>query len=188
MKPALFLDRDGVIIVEKHYLKDWKEVELIQGVGDALRRAQEAGFALFIVSNQSGIGRGLITPLESDQCFKRTLYLLENYGVHISGVYVAPEHPDQPSVGRKPSPHFVLQAIREFNIDPDESHFIGDRLGDLQCGKNAGLKSSILVLTGYGQKNLAECQREMPEAVVCKDLPAAVTTILEAKDFRYENK
>src|SRR4051812_39194272 len=178
MKSALFLDRDGVIIVEKHYLKDWKEVELIAGVGEALRRAQEAGFLLFIVSNQSGIGRGLITPFESDQCFKRTLYMLEQYGVHISGVYVAPGHPDQPSIGRKPSPHFVLQALREHNVDPNGSYFIGDRLGDLQCGINAGLKASILVLTGYGTKNLQECQTAMPHVGVCKDLPAAVDLII----------
>jgi D-glycero-D-manno-heptose 1,7-bisphosphate phosphatase len=179
VKPALFLDRDGVIIVEKHYLKDWKEVELLPGVGPALKKARTAGYDLFIVSNQSGIGRGLITPEQSDECFARTLDLLAQQGVDIVETYVAPEHPDHPSIGRKPSPHFVNEAITQFSLDRDASYFIGDRLSDLQCGKNAKLKGSILVLTGYGQKNHAECVAALPETIVCADLAAAVDMILD---------
>lgn len=181
MRPALFLDRDGVIIVEKHYLKDWKEVELLPGVGPALKKAMNAGFLLFIVSNQSGIGRGLITPQESLQCFDRTLHLLNQHDVQIAEIYVAPEHPDEPSVGRKPSPYFVEQAIEKFHVERSESYFIGDRLADLQCGKNAKLKGSILVMTGYGQKNHAECVREMPEAMVAISLKEAVDMILDSR-------
>jgi D-glycero-D-manno-heptose 1,7-bisphosphate phosphatase len=177
---ALFLDRDGVIIVDKHYLKEWNEVELIPGSGNALKRAQDAGFVLFIVSNQSGIGRGKITPYESDMCFKRTLFLLEEHGVQIKKVYVAPEHPDLPSVGRKPSPHFVLEAIREFGINPDQSYFIGDRRSDLECGRNAGLLDSILVMTGEGQSSSVECGLDMPECKQVADLAAAVDMILRA--------
>lgn len=177
---ALFLDRDGVIIVDKHYLKDWKEVELIPGSGAALKRAQDLGFTLFIVSNQSGIGRGKITPYESDMCFKRTLFLLEQHGVTISAVYVAPEHPDLPSVGRKPSPHFVLEALRDFNIDPKRSYFIGDRRSDLECGKNAGLRASILVMTGDGESNREECAAALPECWQVADLAAAVEMILKS--------
>ncbi len=181
MKPALFLDRDGVIIVEKHYLKDWKEVELLPGVGTALKRAQDAGFELFIVSNQSGIGRGLILESESEMCFERTRYLLEQHGVKIKEIFVAPEHPDEPSIGRKPSPHFVNLAASKYDIDKSKSYFIGDRLSDLLCGKNANLRASILVMTGYGQKNLAECAREMPEALTAVSLGEAVAMILENK-------
>jgi D-glycero-D-manno-heptose 1,7-bisphosphate phosphatase len=184
MKPALFLDRDGVIIVEKHYLKDWKEVELLPGVGTALKRAQDAGFELFIVSNQSGIGRGMILESESAMCFERTNYLLEQCGVKIAETYVAPEHPDQPSIGRKPSPHFVNQAIEKYLIDRSRSYFIGDRLSDIECGKNAQLKGSILVLTGYGQKNHDECVRAVPETIVHADLRTAVAYILEQDNAR----
>jgi D-glycero-D-manno-heptose 1,7-bisphosphate phosphatase len=182
MNKALFLDRDGVIIVDKHYLKDWNQVELIPGAGDALKRAKDAGYSLFIVSNQSGIGRGKITPYESDMCFKRTLFLLEQHGVVINAVYVAPEHPDQPSIGRKPSPHFVLEALRDFNIDPKKSYFIGDRLSDLECGKNAGLLASILVLTGDGEKNREEVRAAMPESGQAADLADAVEMILISED------
>jgi D-glycero-D-manno-heptose 1,7-bisphosphate phosphatase len=178
MKPALFLDRDGVIIIDKDYLKDWQEVQLIDGVGPALRCAQDAGFLLFIVSNQSGIGRGKITMAESDMCFKRTLFLLEQFGVKITEVYVAPEHPDEPSIGRKPSPHFVLEAIKKYDVDPSKSYFIGDRLSDLQCGKRANLASSILVMTGYGRQNKENCVAEMPECGIANDLAAAVHAIL----------
>jgi D-glycero-D-manno-heptose 1,7-bisphosphate phosphatase len=162
---ALFLDRDGVIIVDKHYLKDWNEVELIPGAGEALKRAQDLGFVLFIVSNQSGIGRGKITIAESNACFLRTIELLAQHGVEIppGKVYVAPEHPDEPSIGRKPSPHFVLEAIRDYGIDPKRSHFIGDRRSDLECGINAGLASSILVMTGEGAANSDECAADLPQ-------------------------
>jgi D-glycero-D-manno-heptose 1,7-bisphosphate phosphatase len=178
MNKALFLDRDGVIIVDKHYLKDWNQVELIPGAGESLKRAQDAGYKLFIVSNQSGIGRGKITPYESDMCFKRTLFLLEQHGVSISAVYVAPEAPDRPSIGRKPSPHFVLQALREFNVDPKQSFFIGDRLSDLECGKNAGLLGNILVLTGEGEANREKVREAMPESGQADDLADAVEMII----------
>jgi D-glycero-D-manno-heptose 1,7-bisphosphate phosphatase len=175
---AIFLDRDGVLILEKHYLKDVNEVELIPGVGPALKRAQDAGYFLFIVSNQSGIGRGLITPEEAKLCFDRTLELLAKDGVTIKHVYCAPEHPDAPSIGRKPSPFFVGKACFDYDINPAHSFFIGDRLSDLQCAIYSGTWP-YLVLTGYGEKNQLECQAKIPALVTCKSLVEAVKDILD---------
>lgn len=149
---AVFLDRDGTLNVEKAYLSDPDGVELIPGVPEALQSLQSAGFLLFVVTNQSGIGRGYFTEAQMHAVNRRLEHLLAPHGIRFTRTYFAPESPDQPSRGRKPSPQFLFDAGDEFGIDLGRSYMIGDKLADLECGWNAGVRASVLVRTGYGRE------------------------------------
>ena len=178
MKQAVFLDRDGTLMEEKKYLHRPEEVAIFPGAGAALSRLQNAGFTLFIVSNQSGVGRGYFTLADVDRVHGRLIDELAREGVRFEKIYVSPEAPDQPSRARKPSPQFLFDARDEFGVDLTCSYMIGDKLIDLECGWNAGLKKSLLVRTGYG----AELERKSPdklsEAAVVDDLAAAAEWII----------
>jgi len=174
---AVFLDRDGTIIEEKDYLHRPEDVVVFPGVGPALKRLQDAGFKLFIVTNQSGVGRCLFPIEDVHRVHEHLCRELAKDGVRIDKIYIAPEHPDVPSRARKPSPQFLFDARDEFGIDLAQSYMIGDKLIDLECGWNAGAKS-ILVRTGYG-RNL-EATGVTASAVVVDDLPAATEWILNS--------
>jgi histidinol-phosphate phosphatase family protein len=175
---AVFLDRDGTVIAERHYLKDPAQVELLPGAVEALRRLQDAGFWLFFVTNQSGIGRGYFTLEEALRVQARVEELLGRGGVRLTKTYLAPEAPDQPSRGRKPSPAFLWDARDEFGVDLARSYMIGDKLIDLECGWNAGVRRSLLVCTGYGRETAEREAGRLRDAVVVPDLAAAAEWIL----------
>src|SRR5512137_2847050 len=178
MNRAVFLDRDGTINEEKNYLCRVEEVVIFPGAGAALARLQRAGFKLFIVSNQSGVGRGYFTLADVE---KVNAHLLQELGleqVRFEKIYIAPEAPDAPSRGRKPSPQFLLDAREEFGVDLAQSYMIGDKLIDLECGWNAGVKKCLLVRTGYGAESERESPERLQEAVTVDDLDAAAKWIL----------
>ena len=164
---------------EKEYLHRPEEVAVFPGAGVALKQLQDAGFALFIISNQSGVGRGYFTLADVDRVHEQLTGEMAREGVRFEKIYVAPEAPDRPSRGRKPSPQFLFDAREEFGVDLSRSYLIGDKLIDLECGWNAGVKKSLLVRTGYG----AEFERQSPDklarAVVVDDLAAAAKWIVE---------
>ncbi len=184
MNRAIFLDRDGTLIVEKHYLHKVADVEIFPGAGAALKSLQEAGYLLFIVTNQAGIGRGYYTLADAENVNRHVAAELARAGVQFRKIYIAPEAPDQPSHGRKPSPQFLFDARAEFRLDLAQSYMIGDKLIDLECGWNAGVKRSLLVRTGYG----AELERadavKLARAVVVDGLPAAAEWILQQPGAR----
>jgi D-glycero-D-manno-heptose 1,7-bisphosphate phosphatase len=186
MNRAIFLDRDGTLIVEKNYLKRPEDVKLFPATPLGLKRLGDAGFKLFIVSNQSGVGRGYFTLADVDRVNQHLCHELAADGVRFERIYIAPEKPDEPSHGRKPSPQFLFDARDEFGLDLALSYLIGDKLSDLECGWNAGVNKSILVRTGYG----AELERESPEkisrAIVVDDLAGAAEWILQ-NEFRIQN-
>src|ERR1051325_4446561 len=140
MNRAVFLDRDGTIIVEKNYLHRPEDVEVFPGTGPALKQPQYAGFKLFIITNPSGVGRVLFTMPDVEKVNARLCDELARDCVRFEKIYIAPEAPDQPSRGRKPSPQFVFDARDEFNLDLSQSYMIGDKVSDLECGWNAGVK------------------------------------------------
>jgi D-glycero-D-manno-heptose 1,7-bisphosphate phosphatase len=179
MNRAVFLDRDGTLIAEKNYLCKIEDVEIFPGTGVALRRLQDAGFKLFIVSNQSGVGRGYFTLADVDRVNGFVAAQLALNGVRLDRVYIAPEAPDQPSRGRKPSPQFLLDAKAEFGLDLAQSYMIGDKLIDLECGWNAGVRKSLLVRTGYGAELERAAAGSLGSALVTDGLPAAATWILD---------
>jgi D-glycero-D-manno-heptose 1,7-bisphosphate phosphatase len=178
MNRAVFLDRDGTIIEDKHYLCRVEEVAIYPGAADALVRLQCEGFKLFIVSNQAGVGRGYFTMAEVEKVNAYLLQALGREGVHFEKVYIAPEAPGMPSRGRKPSPQFLLDARDEFGVDLARSYMIGDKLIDLECGWNAGARKCLLVRTGYGAELERTSADKLDRAAVVEDLPAAADWIL----------
>jgi len=181
MNRAVFLDRDGTLIAEKNYLHRPEEVEVFPGAGAALKRLQDAGFKLVIVTNQSGIGRGYFTLADAERVNERVCDDFARDGVRFEKTYVAPEAPDQPSRVRKPSPQFLFDARDEFNLNLAESFMVGDKLIDLECGWNAGVKKSILVRTGYGAGVERDDSEQIQRAVVVDDLNGMADWILSQK-------
>ena len=178
MSRAVFLDRDGTLNVERQYLHDPQALELFPGTGSALKRLMDGGYALFIVTNQSGIGRGYYQEKDMHAVNDRLIEVLAADGVEFKKIYFAPESPEVDSPGRKPNPKFLNDAASEFGVDLSQSFMVGDKTADLQCGWNAGVKNSILVRTGYG----ADLERDEPDTVtnaaIVDDIAAAVDWIL----------
>jgi len=178
MNRAVFLDRDGTMIAERNYLRNVEDVEIFPGAAAALKRLLDSGFKLFIISNQSGVGRGFFTLADVETVNRHLLSELAREGVRFEKIYIAPEAPDTPSRGRKPSPQFLFDARDEFGLDLAQSFVIGDKLIDLECGWNAGVKKCLLVRTGYGAELERESAGKLGSAVVVDDLPAAASWIL----------
>jgi len=182
MHAAVFFDRDGTLIIDKDYLSRPEDVVIFPGVGPALKKLQAHGFKLFIVSNQSGVGRGYFTMADVEKVNERLCGDLGKEGVRFEKIYTAPEAPDQPSRGRKPSPQFLFDARDEFKLDLERSYVIGDKLIDLECGWNAGVKKSILVRTGYGADVERLDKAKLRDAVAVDDLEAAVKWIFQTQN------
>lgn len=175
---AVFLDRDGTINVDRHYLSKPEQFELIPGVGPALRRLLDAGFRLFIVTNQSGIGRGYYTEADMHAVNARMNELLEPFGVAFEKIYFSPEAPEQPSRNRKPLPQSLFEARDEFGLDLAQSYMVGDKIIDVETGWNAGCAASVLVRTGYGAETERKEATRLSRAVVVDDLPAAAAWLV----------
>ena len=158
-------------------MSDPERVAPFAGAAEALLSLQTAGFKLIVVSNQAGVGRGYFTMREVERVNERVSQCFARSGVRFEKYYIAPEAPGQPSRGRKPSPQFLFDARDEFGLDLASSYFIGDKLIDLECGWNAGVKKSILVRTGYGRNLEQEHPDFLAAAVVADDLPAAAKWI-----------
>lgn len=150
-RPAVFLDRDGTIIESVPYLNDSARVVLVDGCGDALRILRDLGFALVVVSNQSGLGRGSILPEEHGAVTDRLVALLHVEGVELAGIYTCPavpvsgdrtlvEHPD-----RKPGPGMLVRAALDVDLDLEASWMVGDMISDVLAGRNAGCRGSVLL-------------------------------------------
>lgn len=176
--PAIFIDRDGTLIREKHYLHKPDEVEFFPGAIRALAKAAKAGFKIIMVTNQSGVGRGYFTLEDVEKVHEHMTREMAVENFSFVKIYIAPEAPDQPSRGRKPSPEFLFDARDEFDIDLGGSYIIGDKLIDLECGWNAGLRKSILTRTGYGKKVEDSKPESLSRAVVVDDLAEAINWIL----------
>jgi histidinol-phosphate phosphatase family protein len=149
MNPAVFIDRDGTIIKEKSYISDPEQVEILPNSVSALKLLTENGFKLFVVTNQSGVGRGFFSLEELHAVHDRLSSLLEAAGTAVNKIYFCPHRPDEGCECRKPKPGMVMRAKNEFDIDLTRSYMIGDRSEDIELGAAAGLKA-VLVLTGYG--------------------------------------
>lgn len=178
MHPAVFLDRDGTLIEDKDYLHKPEEVVIFPGAIDALNRLQDAGFKLVMVTNQSGVGRGYFTMADVDKVHEHINGLIAQHSVRFEKIYVAPEAPDQPGRGRKPSPQFLFDARDQLNLDLGASYMIGDKLIDLECGWNAGVKKSVLVRTGHGATVERRSADQLKAAMVVDGLKEAAAWIL----------
>ena len=138
LRRALFLDRDGTVIYDRGYARDPEGVELLPGAAAGLRTLADQGWMFVVVSNQSGVGRGLITPDEMAAVQERFLDLLARDGVQITASYLCVHAPEEECACRKPSPGALLRAAAEHGIDLERSWMAGDREGDILCGRAAG--------------------------------------------------
>jgi histidinol-phosphate phosphatase family protein len=148
-KPHLFLDRDGTLIREEHYLRDPTKVFLETGVIEGLKLFQKLGYCLVVVSNQSGIGRGLITEQDVISVNQRVSYLLALNDIYVSSWRYCPHMPDQNCECRKPKTGMLLEWDTICPVNFRQSLIIGDKPSDVQAGISLGM-TSALVTTGYG--------------------------------------
>ena len=156
---AVFLDRDGTIIVEVGHLDDVYKLALIDGATEGMVRLREAGFKIVIVTNQSVIARGRISESKLGQIHMALAEALSAEGTRFDAIYYCPHHPQEGGGKytlscdcRKPKPGMLLQASRELEIDLQRSYMVGDKLSDLAAGRAAGCRE-ILVRTGYGRQS-----------------------------------
>jgi D-glycero-D-manno-heptose 1,7-bisphosphate phosphatase len=153
------LDRDGTIIVERHYLAAPDGVELLPGAVEGLRRLAEIGLGLVVVTNQSGLSRGYFHRATLDAIHERLRELLARGGVTLDGIYVCPHTPEHVCACRKPRPGLVRQAAADLGFDPAEAFMLGDKACDVDLGRAVGA-TTFLLRTGYGDRLPAEvCAR-----------------------------
>lgn len=157
MRPACFLDRDGVIVEEIGYLRDPDQVALIPGAAAAIRRLNAAGVPVVVVTNQTGVARGYFPEARIAEVHARLDDLLRADGAHVDRYYYCPHHPTEGRGAyaiscdcRKPAPGMLLRAAAELDLSLDASFMIGDKTSDMQAGHGAGCRT-VLVRTGYGR-------------------------------------
>lgn len=178
---AVFLDRDGTINVEKNYLHRIEDFEFIAGAPEAIKRLNDAGFLVIVVTNQSGVARGYY---EIEAVHRLHAFLdkeLARVGAHVDAYFVCPHHPEE-GVGeyrcdchcRKPMPGMLIEAERKFGIDLAASFMIGDKLADVEAALKGGCKP-LLVLTGHGADHAALVPEGVP---VFADIASAVEAII----------
>lgn len=174
-KAAVFLDRDGVINVEKDYVCTIDEFEFIEDSIEALKIIQDKGYALVVVTNQSGIARGYYTEEDFLKLTEWMDWCLIDRGVTLDGIYYCPHHPEK-GIGkykvdcncRKPKAGLIFDAVKQLDIDLGRSVMVGDKVSDIECGKNAGIKRNYLVRSGHA----ISAEDEKKATGVYKDLMA----------------
>lgn len=180
MRRAAFLDRDGTLIREVGYLSRLEDLEVLPGVARALRRLGEAGFVRLVVTNQSGVARGLFGEEFVASTHRALLDRLEAEGAAVEGFYVCPHHPDLTGACecRKPLPGLLRRAAGEWGLDLEGSWVVGDKEADVELARRAGCRAA-LVRTGYGAETEAALAAEGREAdLVADDLEGAVEEML----------
>jgi len=184
-RPAIFLDRDGTITREVDYLRAVKDLRLLPGAASAVRTLNEAGFAVVVVTNQSGIARGLLTEKQFHEIHAALVQRLARHRARLDGMYYCPHHPQatvaryrQECECRKPAPGLLRQAARELDLDLTHSYAIGDRARDLAPGRAVGCRT-VLVRSGYGAEQEANWGETWRPDQVTKDLRAAAEWVLK---------
>lgn len=181
---AVFLDKDGTLVRDVPFNDDPLKVELMPGVVEGLHRLAEAGFLLVVVTNQSGLARGLMTERGLRQTLARTVQLLAVAGIDLDGVYMCPHHPEgvvpplrRACDCRKPQPGLLLRAAEDLDIDLGRSWLIGDILDDIEAGNRAGCRS---VLLRGAETEWKWGPHRLPEALVT-GFSNAVNAVLSAE-------
>lgn len=149
MQKAIFLDRDGVINIEKNYLYKIEDFEFVNGVFDTLQYLQSLEYKLFIITNQSGIGRGYYTLNDFNLLTKWMEEKFSNFDIKISQVELCPHAPDAGCNCRKPKTGMIENILKNHNIDLENSWLIGDKSSDIKCANNAKIKNTIQVKSGH---------------------------------------
>jgi len=145
MPQAVFLDRDGTLIENRHYLASPEGVAVLPGVREGLRVARDQGAKLFLFTNQSGVGRGYFTLADVEAVNRRMIDAIGLGNDLFAGICIAPERPDEPPVYRKPSPRFIHEMLAEHGFAAEAAWMVGDAPSDWEAGLNAGIHSAAIV-------------------------------------------
>lgn len=176
---ALFLDRDGVIIENKDdYVRSWDEVIFYPDALAGLAQIRESDYIIVLVTNQSAIGRGLISIGEFEEINRKIIQVIEHEGGRIDAVYFCPHAPADDCICRKPKPGQINSAAEELNLDLRQSILIGDAVTDLQAGHAAGIPRLFLVRTGRGREQEKLIPTELSQCEVYDTLEFAIHAIL----------
>ncbi len=175
--PGVFIDRDGTINEDYGYIGDPDRLRLIEGAAAAIKRLNDAGVPVVVITNQSGVARGYYTEEDLHRVNDRLVELLALEGASIDGLYYCPHHPEQGCECRKPGRGLVDKAAEELDIDLDTSFIVGDKVSDVELAENVGA-AAILVLTGKGRTEREKLTGELH--AVAEDVSEAVTLILAA--------
>jgi D-glycero-D-manno-heptose 1,7-bisphosphate phosphatase len=182
MDPAVFLDRDGVLIENRsNYVRSWEDVAILPGALESLARLKTTGYKVIIVTNQSAVGRGIITMDEAREINDRFLQVIRRSGGRIDASYMCPHAPPQGCDCRKPRPGLIMKAAAEHSLDLTRSLLVGDALSDIQAGQNAGIPTNILVKTGRG-----DAQSQLPDAQTLKPF-LIMNRFADAVDYLIDN-
>jgi D-glycero-D-manno-heptose 1,7-bisphosphate phosphatase len=175
-RPAVFLDRDGVIIANRvDHVKTWDEVEFLPGAFEALRRLAEADIPVVIVTNQGAVGRGMMTSDVAWELQARIVAEIETHGGRVAGSYLCPHHPEDGCTCRKPMPGMICQASRDLGLSISHSIMVGDAVTDVRAALAAGCRA-MLVRTGRGRAQEALLNGEV--CTTFDDLGAVVASIV----------
>jgi D-glycero-D-manno-heptose 1,7-bisphosphate phosphatase len=151
LENVVFLDRDGVINADSpDYIKSWVEFRFLPGSLDAIRQLTQNGFAVVVITNQSAVGRGMISLETLYDIHRRMCREIATAGGKITDIFYCPHRPDGGCDCRKPMPGMILKAAQAYDIDLSTAWMIGDSAKDIECGLNAGCRGTILVKTGNG--------------------------------------
>lgn len=175
--PAIFLDRDGTIIEDMGDIKQASEVQFYPFTFKALDLLQEH-FLLFIITNQSGIAKGIVTVKEVEEVNNHILNTLKKQGIAIYDSFCCPHKSEDNCECKKPKTYFIEKARQLYNIDLNQSFIIGDHPSDVQCGINAGI-TPIYVLTGHGEKHKNEIKKQ---TIVCNNILEAAKYLTSIND------
>lgn len=176
MRPAIFLDRDGVIIENRSdYVKSCDEVILIPAALRGLRQIATSDYAIVVVTNQAAVGKGIITLVQAEEINRRVIKVVRAHGGRIDAAYLCPHRSDADCECRKPKPGMLLRAAKDQGLDLSSSVMIGDAITDMQTARAAGVRG-ILVRTGQGVIELERCTQPVWFGIV-DDLSAALSSI-----------
>jgi histidinol-phosphate phosphatase family domain/HAD-superfamily hydrolase, subfamily IIIA len=178
-RPAIFLDRDGTLIFDKNYLSSPEQVKLYSYSAESINKLRKAGFKIIVVTNQSGIARGMFKQSDLRKVNKVFISLLKEDGAKIDGLYYCPHIDEDKCDCRKPKTGMVTRAAKKYNIDLKKSYTVGDSVRDYLLGYNSGGKG-ILVLTGHGKKQRIKIKnQQIKPLAVCKTLKQAANLIVK---------
>lgn len=181
MHPAIFLDRDGVLIENRaDYVRDWSHVAVFSRAVDALSNSSIEKYKIVIVTNQSAVGRNLMSLDAAEEINQQLADIITKNGGRVDGIYMCPHKPEDRCDCRKPQPGLLLQAAQELSLDLSASWMIGDAWSDLLAGQAAGVRGTILLRTGRGAEQLSQSHPEIPkDHLVFDDLSKALDAIIE---------
>ncbi|MBT3793179.1 MAG: HAD family hydrolase [Rhodospirillales bacterium] len=187
MKPAIFLDRDGVILEPVDYLHREEDMAIIAGMEREIASLNALGIPVIVITNQSAVARGILNEDALSELHGVMRDQLAQTGASLDAIYYCPHHPDvgEPPYRaacscRKPAPGMILQAATDLEIDLANSAFIGDALTDIEAAHNAGVGTTVLVLTGHGKKEFARIGTQGPQPdMILADGPTAIQALIE---------